>query len=147
MSPPPCHGTIRLRRRSRGKAGRAPPRLRSESEPGRLLDMDELPTALALAHPGSPAEVPIAEETSREAARIQSREEDQALIAALKQGDGEAFRALVLKYERQVYNHCLRMVYDEEESYDLTQEIFLRVYTMRDRKSTRLNSSHSQISY
>ena len=90
--------------------------------------MDEFPTAHALARPGAPAEVPIAEETSREAARVQSREEDQALIAALKLGDGEAFRALVLKYERQVYNHCLRMVYDEEESYDLAQEIFLRVF-------------------
>jgi len=63
-----------------------------------------------------------------EEARVLSREEDQRWIAALKLGDTDAFQSLVLKYERQVYNHCLRMVYDEEESYDLTQEIFLRVY-------------------
>jgi RNA polymerase sigma-70 factor (ECF subfamily) len=94
--------------------------------------MDELPFASSAepaTPPAGPPELPpLAEETPAEAARHLSRQEDQALIAALKQGDGEAFRSLVLKYERQVYNHCLRMVYDEEESYDLTQEIFLRVY-------------------
>ena len=34
----------------------------------------------------------------------------------------------MLKYEKRVYNHCLRMVNDEEESYDLTQEVFLKVF-------------------
>lgn len=78
--------------------------------------------------PFIPPEAEPKAESTRDAARSLSRRQDQALIAALKQGDRDAFEQLVLKYQRQVYNHCLRMVYDEEESYDLSQEIFLRVY-------------------
>ena len=55
-------------------------------------------------------------------------QDDQRIIVILKIGDFSSFPALIRKYERQVYNHCLRMVHDPEESYDLTQEIFLRVY-------------------
>ncbi|NIP72447.1 MAG: sigma-70 family RNA polymerase sigma factor [Gammaproteobacteria bacterium] len=53
---------------------------------------------------------------------------DDVLIAAFKEGDHTAFQELVLKYEQRVYNHCLRMVNDEVESYDLTQEVFLKVF-------------------
>ena len=61
-------------------------------------------------------------------ARAESRRQDQQAITALKAGDHSAFHHLINKYQRQVYSHCLRMVNDEEESYDLSQEIFLRVY-------------------
>lgn len=53
---------------------------------------------------------------------------DDELINAFKGGDKAAFQELVLKYEQRVYNHCLRMIGDEEESYDLTQEVFLKVF-------------------
>jgi RNA polymerase sigma-70 factor, ECF subfamily len=53
---------------------------------------------------------------------------DDELIASFKAGDHSAFQELVLKYEQRVYNHCLRMVSDEVESYDLTQEVFLKVF-------------------
>ena len=53
---------------------------------------------------------------------------DDELIASFKEGDHSAFQELVLKYEPRVYNHCLRMVSDEVESYDLTQEVFLKVF-------------------
>lgn len=53
---------------------------------------------------------------------------DDELIASFKEGDTLAFQDLVLKYEQRVYNHCLRMVNDEVESYDLTQEVFLKVF-------------------
>ena len=53
---------------------------------------------------------------------------DDELIASFKAGDSTAFDDLVLKYERRVYNHCLRMVSDEVESYDLAQEVFLKVF-------------------
>ncbi|MBI3993614.1 MAG: sigma-70 family RNA polymerase sigma factor [Candidatus Lambdaproteobacteria bacterium] len=53
---------------------------------------------------------------------------DFELIAAFKAGDKLAFQALVQKYESRVYNLCLRMVNDEVESQDLTQEVFLKVY-------------------
>lgn len=53
---------------------------------------------------------------------------DDELIAGFKDGDHSAFQELVLKYEQRVYNHCLRMIGDEVESYDLTQEVFLKVF-------------------
>ena len=68
------------------------------------------------------------EKARKTAAKTASRQEDQELIHSLKNGDQSSFAKLVKKYERQVYNHCLRMVNDEEESYDLAQEVFLRVY-------------------
>jgi RNA polymerase sigma-70 factor (ECF subfamily) len=62
------------------------------------------------------------------AARQSSMNQDDELITAFKNGDHAAFQELVLKYEQRVYNHCLRMVNDEVESYDLTQEVFLKVF-------------------
>jgi len=53
---------------------------------------------------------------------------DDALISSFKEGDVAGFHGLVLKYEQRVYNHCLRMTNDEAESYDLTQEVFLKVF-------------------
>lgn len=71
---------------------------------------------------------PVIDAARKAAAKAESRKFDQALIVAVKEGDPDAFPKLVLKYQRQVYNHCLRMVNDEEESYDLTQEVFLKVF-------------------
>lgn len=53
---------------------------------------------------------------------------DAELITACKAGDGHAFEQLVHKYEARVYTHCLRMVGDEQESADLMQEVFLKVF-------------------
>jgi RNA polymerase sigma-70 factor (ECF subfamily) len=58
----------------------------------------------------------------------ESRAHDHSLIVAFKAGDRAAFSDLVLKYEQRVYNHCLRVVGDEQESQDLTQEVFLKVF-------------------
>lgn len=54
--------------------------------------------------------------------------DDACLIAAFKEGNNDAFQALVRRYEDRVFNLCLRMVSDEVESADLTQEVFLKVY-------------------
>ncbi len=53
---------------------------------------------------------------------------DREIIAAIRDGDCSAFECLVTKYENRVYHHCLRMVGDREESVDLTQEVFLKVF-------------------
>jgi len=53
---------------------------------------------------------------------------DDELITSFKDGDHSAFQELVLKYEQRVYNHCMRMVGDEVESDDLTQEVFIKVF-------------------
>lgn len=59
---------------------------------------------------------------------LPSYRKDNELINAFKDGNTDAFQELVLKYEKRVYNHCMRMVNDEMESYDLTQEVFLKVF-------------------
>ncbi|HKI96896.1 MAG TPA: sigma-70 family RNA polymerase sigma factor [bacterium] len=69
----------------------------------------------------------VVERESAPTQRPAPRKDDE-LIAAFKDGDHTAFQELVLKYEQRVYNHCLRMVNDDVESYDLTQEVFLKVF-------------------
>lgn len=53
---------------------------------------------------------------------------DRETITAIREGDSSAFDLLVQKYENRVFHHCLRMVGDREESTDLTQEVFLKVF-------------------
>lgn len=53
---------------------------------------------------------------------------DREIICAIREGDTGAFRLLVEKYQTRVYRHCLRMVGNREESKDLTQEVFLKVF-------------------
>ncbi len=65
---------------------------------------------------------------ARAAARPGPDAGEAQLVAACKAGDGQAFQHLARRYESRVFNHCLRMVNDEQESADLTQEVFLKVY-------------------
>ena len=53
---------------------------------------------------------------------------DFELIKASKLGDQQSFDVLLMKYGGRVHNHCRRMVDDEAECADLTQEVFLKVY-------------------
>lgn len=57
----------------------------------------------------------------------ESHAHDHKLVAAFKNGDQGAFEELWLKYEQRVFNHCLRMVGDEQESQDLTQDVGVKV--------------------
>src|SRR2546427_7938185 len=76
------------------------------------------------------------------------------LVARAKSGDLEALEALYRAFETPVYNLALRVLRRPEDAEDVLQETFLEVVRSikqyrgeGDRKSTRLNSSHSQISY
>lgn len=53
---------------------------------------------------------------------------DFDLIKASKLGDDQSFNVLVMKYGDRVHNHCRRIVDDEAECADLTQEVFLKVF-------------------
>lgn len=55
------------------------------------------------------------------------REPDQALAERLRRGDGAAFRQLVLKYQRPLYNAAYRVLGREEDARDITQVVFLRI--------------------
>ncbi len=53
---------------------------------------------------------------------------DGTLIAAAKKGDLEAFNALVLRYQKLVYNIALRMMGDGQSAEDATQEAFIKAH-------------------
>ena len=51
------------------------------------------------------------------------------LIQRAQKGDHDAFAALVDEHQRYVYNLAFRIVKDENEALDLTQETFVRAWT------------------
>ena len=53
---------------------------------------------------------------------------DGTLVRRCCNGDRRAFEALVVRYERPVYNAALRMLHDREEARDVAQTVFLKVY-------------------
>ena len=56
-------------------------------------------------------------------------ENETTLIQKAQKGDHDAFAALVDEHQRYVYNLALRVVKDENEALDLTQETFVRAWT------------------
>lgn len=54
---------------------------------------------------------------------------EATLIQRAQKGDQDAFAALVSEHQSYVYNLALRVVKDENEALDLTQESFVRAWT------------------
>lgn len=54
--------------------------------------------------------------------------DDKAVIGAVLAGDRDAFRQLVVKYQRLVSHVVFRMVRGEEDREDVSQEVFLRAF-------------------
>lgn len=54
---------------------------------------------------------------------------EHSLIQRAQKGDQDAFAALVNEHQRYVYNLAFRVVRDENEALDLTQETFVRAWT------------------
>ncbi|MDL2296439.1 sigma-70 family RNA polymerase sigma factor [Bacteroidales bacterium OttesenSCG-928-E04] len=50
-------------------------------------------------------------------------------IERCKNGDQQAFRLVVEKYQSQVFSLIFRIIHDENDAQDLTQETFIRVWT------------------
>ncbi|WP_250645599.1 RNA polymerase sigma factor [Salidesulfovibrio onnuriiensis] len=67
------------------------------------------------------AELPIDEEHERE------------IVHCVLQGDVQAFEALVLRYQKPLYNLALRATGNEDAAADLTQEAFTRAYAQLER--------------
>ncbi len=57
--------------------------------------------------------------------------EREYLLKAQK-GDQQAFAFIVQSYQRPVYNLCYRMLGNQQEAEDATQETFIRAYTHLD---------------
>jgi RNA polymerase sigma-70 factor (ECF subfamily) len=54
---------------------------------------------------------------------------DPGILRRAQRGDERAFSIIVHSYERPIYNYVLRLVGDRSLAEDLTQEVFMRVYT------------------
>jgi len=60
---------------------------------------------------------------------------DRELIRRIVAGDSAAFEALLDRHGETVRRHLARMVRDEVAAADLTQEVFLRVWTRADQQN------------
>jgi RNA polymerase sigma-70 factor (ECF subfamily) len=58
---------------------------------------------------------------------------DADVVARARQGDHDAFRILVERYQERAYRLALRVLRDEEWARDVVQEGFLKVYRSLDR--------------
>jgi RNA polymerase sigma-70 factor (ECF subfamily) len=62
-----------------------------------------------------------------------------AVLARARQGDGEAFRALVEQHSRSVFRLAFRMTGNQQDAEDVVQESFLRAYRQLGRFESRAN--------
>src|ERR1700756_695513 len=65
--------------------------------------------------------------------------EAAAVLARARQGDSEAFRALVERHSRTVFRLAFRMTGNEQDAEDVVQESFLRAYRQLGRFEARAN--------
>jgi len=65
--------------------------------------------------------------------------ESAAVLARARQGDNEAFRALVERHSRSVFRLAFRMTGNEQDAEDVVQESFIRAYKQLGRFESRAN--------
>jgi RNA polymerase sigma-70 factor, ECF subfamily len=65
--------------------------------------------------------------------------EAAAVLARARQGDSEAFRALVERHSRSVFRLAYRMTGNEQDAEDVVQESFIRAYRQLGRFESRAN--------
>lgn len=58
-----------------------------------------------------------------------TRQEELETVKAVKEGDSSAFEKLVLDNQSKVYNLALRMVGNEDDAFDMSQEAFIKAYS------------------
>ena len=75
-------------------------------------------------------------------ARTRENLQEEAWVVAAQKGDTLAFNRLVLKWEGRIYNLALRMLQDEDEADEATQEIFLLAFRniRRFRRESRFST-------
>lgn len=57
-----------------------------------------------------------------------TREEESLLVSKAQRGDTVSFEKLVVENQTKVYNLALRMVGNEEDAFDMSQEAFIKAY-------------------
>jgi RNA polymerase sigma-70 factor (family 1) len=53
---------------------------------------------------------------------------EEILVAELKKGSESAFKRLVDKYQKKVFNTSLSFVHNAEDAEDVSQEVFIEIY-------------------
>lgn len=61
------------------------------------------------------------------------KREDAQLVERCLRGDEKAFEGLLNKYKASVYSICYRMVRNHSDAEDLSQEVFIRTFSVLDR--------------
>jgi RNA polymerase sigma-70 factor (ECF subfamily) len=59
--------------------------------------------------------------------------DDADTLRKCREGDEQAYREIVERYQRQVYSLAMRMVRSAEDAEDLTQDTFVRMFKAIDR--------------
>ncbi len=75
----------------------------------------------------------VAPRQSVNQAATSSPPSEREYLLSAKNGDQQAFAHIVQSYQRPVYNLCYRMLGNQQEAEDATQETFIRAYTNLDR--------------
>lgn len=57
-----------------------------------------------------------------------TKEEEHEIVRRAQGGDQDAFRELVERYQRKVYSICYGMLKNPEDSMDVSQEVFVKVF-------------------
>jgi RNA polymerase sigma-70 factor (ECF subfamily) len=57
---------------------------------------------------------------------------DSKVIDGIRNGNDDAFKLLVRKYQQKVFQSSMGFLHDEDEAADLTQDIFIKVYQQLD---------------
>ncbi|WP_339272799.1 RNA polymerase sigma factor [Paenibacillus sp. FSL K6-1330] len=56
------------------------------------------------------------------------REAIEAVVEQVKAGDKQAYQAIIIQFERQMYTYCYYILKNHAETEDAVQEIFIRAY-------------------
>jgi len=57
-------------------------------------------------------------------------DDDQKLIQRILKGERSSFEKLMQKYNKRMFNFVYRMVRDDEVAIELTQDFFIKIYTV-----------------
>lgn len=56
------------------------------------------------------------------------QEDNALLIMRAKKGDADAMEALLMQYEKRIYNISLRITTNEQDAFDAAQEALIKIY-------------------
>ncbi|TCK98207.1 RNA polymerase RpoE-like sigma-24 subunit [Natranaerovirga hydrolytica] len=58
---------------------------------------------------------------------------EKKLIKKAQKGQVDAFETLIINYEKKIYNLAYQMFHNEQDAYDISQEVFIKVYQSIDK--------------